>query len=106
MADPKEIYRQFRDILPKLAQRMAEDLYLASMDPTIEIGHVLLEYLVILSYVNDIYFLPGNSLEAKTKAVLAIRTFLQGHETPEGLRHKLMAVLLEHKNKKRTEKEG
>jgi hypothetical protein len=97
---------RLKDLLPELTQRMTEDLYLANMDSTIEIGHVLLEYLVILNYVNDIYFLPGNSLEAKTKAVLAIKAFLQGHETPERLRHKLMAILLEYKNKKRTEKEG
>jgi hypothetical protein len=86
---------RLKDFLPELTQRMTKDLYQAVL--TIDVQYVLTDYLEILHFVNEIYDLPD--LEAETQTVKAIRTFLQGHETREELKDKLMAILEDYKEK-------
>jgi hypothetical protein len=84
---------QLKTVLPELAQKMAEDLSQAGFN--VHVQYVLMDYLQILHLVNEIYHLPDDEYpDAERKAVKAIRAFLQGHETREGLKNKLLTLLL------------
>jgi hypothetical protein len=63
---------------------------------------VLNDYSAILDYATDIYLLPDP--EPAREAAEAIGSFLQGHETREGLKKKLRAILEDWE--KRTEGQG
>jgi hypothetical protein len=85
---------QLKIVLPELTQKMTEDLYRAPFD--VHVQYVLMDYLEILHLVNEIYHLPDDEYpDAERKAVKAIRAFLQGHETIEDLKTRLMAILEE-----------
>lgn len=85
---------QLKIVLPELTQKMTEDLYRAPFD--VDVQNVLMDYLEILHLVNEIYHLPDDEYpDAERKAVKAIRAFLQGHETIEDLKNRLMAILEE-----------
>jgi len=85
---------QLKIVLPELTQKMTEDLYRAPFD--VHVQYVLMDYLEILHLVNEIYHLPDDEfVDAERKTVKAIMAFLQGHETIEGLKSRLMAILEE-----------
>ena len=85
---------ELKNILPELTQKMTEDLYRAPFN--VHVQYVLMDYLEILHLVNEIYHLPDDEYpDAERKAVKAIRAFLKGHETIEGLKNRLMTILEE-----------
>jgi hypothetical protein len=85
---------QLKTVLPELAQKMAEDLSQAGFN--VHVQYVLMDYLQILHLVNEIYHLPDEIyyLIAEEETVKAIRAFLEGHETREGLKNTLLTILL------------
>jgi hypothetical protein len=85
---------QLKIVLPELTQKMTEDLYRAPFD--VHVQYVLMDYLEILHLVNEIYHLPDDEfVDAERETVKAIRAFLQGHETREDLKNRLMTILKE-----------
>jgi len=85
---------QLKIVLPELTQKMTEDLYRTVFD--VDVQDVLMDYLEILHLVSEIYHLPDEDYpDAERETVKAIRAFLQGHETREDLKNRLMTILKE-----------
>jgi hypothetical protein len=78
-----------RDLMPELAKRLAEDFDWAHK--AFFFADVLIEYSAILDYATDIFLLPDP--EPAKEAAEAIQAFLKGHETREGLKNRLRAIL-------------